>query len=221
MQAKTISQLQPIDKPREKLSNKGAGALKNYELLAIMLGSGTKDKDVLKLSREIAALLDQEFETITLEKLTAIHGLGTAKAAQILSAIELSRRYLIKQQRKITSAEDIYTELLEYRDKKQEYFITITLDGANHIIEKRVVFIGTLNRSLIHPREIFADAVTDRAASIIIAHNHPSGILKPSQEDIAVTKRIQKGAELLGIELLDHVIFTKNGYMSLRDEEMM
>ncbi len=107
------------------------------------------------------------------------------------------------------------------KNKKQEYFMTITLDGANHIIEKRVVFIGTLNRSLIHPREIFADALTDRAASIIIAHNHPSGQLEASVEDLHVTQRIKESGKLLGIELLDHIIFTKDGFLSLADEELL
>ena len=218
---KTISELESFDKPREKLTKKGATALKEYELLAILLGSGTKDKDVLQLSREIIKLFEDDFENISLEKLTTIHGLGLAKASQILSAIELSKRYLIKQNKKITSADDIYTELTEYTNKKQEYFLVFTLDGANHIIEKRVVFIGTLNHSLVHPREVFADALTDRAASIILAHNHPSGELNASSEDILITKRLQESAKLLGIELLDHIIISKNGYLSMRDEELL
>ncbi|MBU0632797.1 DNA repair protein RadC [bacterium] len=218
---KAISELNNFDKPREKLTKKGVQALKDYELLAIVLGSGTKDKDVLKLSREIVKLFEDDFDNINLEKLTSIHGLGVAKASQILSAIELSKRYLIKQNKKITSSQDIYDLLQEYKSKKQEYFITITLDGANHIIEQRVISIGTLNRSLIHPREVFADAITDRAASIIIAHNHPSGILETSDEDILVTKRLQESAKLLGIELLDHLIISKNGYLSMRDLELL
>lgn len=215
---KTINELETIDKPREKLSKKGVKALRDYELLAILLGSGTKDKDVLKLSKEIVKLFEEDFEGITLEKLVAIHGLGVAKAAQILSAIELSKRYIIKQNKTITKPEDIYAELQEYKNKKQEYFIVITLDGANHIIEKRVISIGTLNRSLVHPREVFADALTDRAAAIIISHNHPSGELEASSEDLHVTKRLQEAGKLLGIEVLDHVIFTKDGFLSLADE---
>jgi DNA repair protein RadC len=218
---KKIAEIPKIDKPREKLSIKGVRALKNYELLAVLLGSGTKDKDVLKLSREIIKLFEDDFESISLEKLMAIHGLGVAKASQILSAIELSKRYLIRQNKKITSAKDIYDELQVYKDKKQEYFVTITLDGANHIIEKRVVFIGTLNRSLIHPREIFADALTDRAASIIIAHNHPSGQLEASVEDLHVTQRIKESGKLLGVELLDHIIFTKDDFLSLVDKGLL
>lgn len=218
---KTISELDSIDKPREKLTNKGVASLKDYELLAILLGSGTKDKDVLKLSREIVKLFENDFENISLEKLTSIHGLGIAKASQILSAIELSKRYLIKQNKQISSSQDIYNELQEYKNKKQEYFLTITLDGANHIIQTRVISIGTLNRSLIHPREVFADAITDRAASIIIAHNHPSGILEASQEDILVTSRLKESAKLLGIELLDHIIISKDGFVSMKDMEIL
>jgi len=218
---KTISELNDFDKPREKLTKKGVQSLKDYELLAILLGSGTKDKDVLKLSREIVKLFEDDFETINLDKLTSIHGLGIAKASQILSAIEISKRYLIKQNKKVTSSQDIYDELQEYKTKQQEYFLTITLDGANHIIQTRIISIGTLNRSLVHPREVFADAISDRAASIIIAHNHPSGLLEASQEDIHVTKRLQESAKLLGIELLDHLIISKNGYLSMRDLELL
>ncbi len=218
---KTIDELDNFDKPREKLVKKGVASLKDYELLAIVLGSGTKDKDVLKLSREIIKLFEDDFENLSLEKLTAIHGLGQAKSAQILSAIELSKRHLIKQNKKITNAQDIYHELQEYKAKKQEYFIVITLDGANHIIEKRVVFIGTLNHSLVHPREVFADALTDRAASIILAHNHPSGSLEPSTQDILITKRLNESAKLLGIDILDHIIISKNGYFSMKEEELL
>ena len=218
---KTINELAAIDKPREKLLKKGVFALKDYELLAVLLGSGTKDKDVLKLSREIIKLFEEDFENICIEKLTTIHGLGNTKASQILCAIELSKRYLIKQNIKITQAQDIYTLLQEYKNKQQEYFITITLDGANHLIEKRVISIGTLNQSLVHPREVFTDAIGDRAASIIIAHNHPSGQLKASHEDILITKRLHESAKLLGIELLDHVIFTKDGFLSFKEEGLL
>ncbi len=216
-----MSELHSIDKPREKLAKKGVSALENFELLAVLLGSGTKDKDVLKLSREIIRLFDDGFEKISLEKLVSIHGLGVAKASQILSAVELSKRYLIKQNKKITTALDVYHELQEYKMKKQEYFIVITLDGANHIINNRVVFIGTLNRSLVHPREVFADALTDRAAAIIVAHNHPSGVLEASREDIAITQRLKEASKILGINLLDHIIFTNDGYFSFADEKIL
>jgi DNA repair protein RadC len=115
----------------------------------------------------------------------------------------------------------VHEELKEYSNKKQEYFIAITLDGASHIIEKRIISIGTLNQSLVHPREVFADAVSDRAAGIIIAHNHPSGQLEASHEDKMVTRRLKEAGKLMGIELLDHLIVTKSGYLSFREEGML
>ncbi len=218
---KTITQLSSHDKPREKLIKKGASALKDYELVAILLGTGIKGKDVIKLSKEIVKLFEDDFTTLTLDKLLQVHGLGTAKASQLISAIELSKRYLVKQNKKISNASDVYDELKEYKNKQQEYFLTIYLDGANHICETRVITIGTLNQSLVHPREVFAPAVEHRCASIIVAHNHPSGVLKPSREDMLVTDRLKQSGKLLGIELLDHVVFGKDGYFSMKDEGIL
>ncbi len=215
---KRIEELESFERPREKLKRKGAAALKSEELMAILLGSGVRGKDVRKLAKELIALLERDFNTLSLEKLQQVYGLGDAKASQILAAIELSRRYLIKSNNRILSASDVYRELKEYTTKKQEYFISITLDGASHIIEKRVLFIGTLNQSLVHPREVFADAIADRAAGIIVAHNHPSNTPTPSDADRAITKRLQEVATLIGIEFLDHVILTKDSYYSFNEE---
>lgn len=217
-----LKNLENIDKPREKLEKLGCDALKNYELMAILLGTGVKGKDVISLSKELVKLLEKGFDTLDLEKLLTIHGLGKAKASQILSAVELSKRFLIKNEnQKISSAKDIYEELKAYRYKQQEYFIALYLDGANHLVDKKVITIGTLNQSLVHPREVFSYAVEKRCASIIVAHNHPSGELKPSSEDINVTKRLQYSAKILGIELLDHVIFTKDGFFSFDEENIL
>jgi len=216
-----IRELPSFDKPREKLVAKGVQALKNEELLAVLLGSGVQGKDVRKLSKEIIALMDDGLDRLTLERLCTIHGLGTAKASQILASLELSKRYLIRTNRRITSAADVYRELAKYADRSQEYFLTITLDGASHIIQTRTVFIGTLNQSLVHPREVFADAISDRAAGIIIAHNHPSGTLEPSRADMQITQRLKEVAKLVGIELLDHVILTEEGYYSFSDEGVL
>ena len=218
---KSITQLENIDKPREKLIKKGVKALKNYELLAVLLGSGVKGKDVISLSTEIIKLFEEDFENTNLEKLLNIHGLGISKAWQILSSIELSRRYLIKQNKKITSANDVYEELKEYHNKKQEYFLALYLDGANHLIQTKVITIGILNQSLVHPREVFSYAIEKRCASIIVAHNHPSGILEASSEDINVTKRLKESSQILGIELLDHLIFTESGFISLKEDGIL
>ena len=122
---------------------------------------------------------------------------------------------------RITSANDVYHALAEYSSKNQEHFLLITLDGASKVIEKRVIFIGTLNQSLVHPREIFRPAITDNAVGIIICHNHPSGTLEASRADIQVTDRLKEVAKLVGIELLDHVIISKNGYYSFADEGIL
>ena len=218
---KSIKQLHKHDKPREKLAAKGVQALKNDELLAILLGSGVQGKDVRKLAKEIVSLMDDGFDTLTLKKLCDIHGLGIAKASQILASIELSKRYLIRSNKRITSAKEVYEELKEFSTKKQEHFLSITLDGASHIINTRTVFIGTLNQSMVHPREVFADAIADRAAGIIIAHNHPSGTLEASRADIQITQRLKEVSKLVGIELLDHVILAKNGFYSFTDEGLL
>ena len=218
---KTIKELHKDDKPREKLVKKGVQALKKDELLSVLIGSGIKGKDVRKLSREIVALLDDSFADLSLEKLLKIHGLGVAKASQIIASLELAKRYTSQSNRKITSAKDVYDELKAFSTKQQEYFLVITLDGASHIINTRTVFIGTLNQSLVHPREVFADAIADRSAGIIIAHNHPSGTLSASRADIAVTQRLEEVSKLVGIELLDHVILAKDGFYSFADEGLL
>lgn len=218
---KSIKQLHKDDKPREKLAVKGVQALKNEELLSILLGSGVQGKDVRKLAKEIVSLMDDGFDTLTLKKLCDIHGLGIAKASQILASIELSKRYLIRSNKRITSAKEVYEELKEFSTKNQEHFLSITLDGASHIINTRTVFIGTLNQSMVHPREVFADAIADRAAGIIIAHNHPSGTLEASRADIQITQRLKEVSKLVGIELLDHVILAKDGFYSFSDEGLL
>ena len=217
----SLRDLHKDDKPREKLLNKGVQALKNEELLAILLGSGVQGKDVRKLAKEIVAIMDSDFDKLSLEKLCDIHGLGLAKASQILASIELSKRYLIRSNKRISSAQDVYDELKPFSTKSQEHFLTITLDGASHIINTRTVFIGTLNQSLVHPREVFADAIADRAAGIIIAHNHPSGTLEASRADMEVTRRLKEVSKLVGIELLDHVILSKHGFYSFSDEGLL
>ena len=218
----TINELHHLDKPREKLLKNGLNSLKNYELMAILIGTGVQGKDVIKLSKELIALLDTQFDTLSLEKLLNIHGLGRAKASQILSAIELSKRYLKqKKNTKISSSNDVYDELKPYYNKQQEYFLALYLDGANHLLDTKVISIGTLNQSLVHPREVFAYAVEKRCASIIVAHNHPSGILKPSSEDISITQRLKESGKILGIELLDHIIFTREGFVSLKEEGVL
>ena len=203
-------------RPREKLQARGAAALSDYELLMAIIGSGSAHADVTKIARDVRKILSEKGSNLTYEDLLKIKGLGAAKATQLMASFELWRRQFEVSERPIIDSAEKAVELLgDIRSKKQEYFVCLTLDGANRLIAKRVISIGTLTASLVHPREVFAEAITDRAASIIVAHNHPSGNTEPSQADHDVTERLQRAGELLGIELIDHVVLTSKDYKSI------
>lgn len=207
----------PSDRPREKLARKGPAALTDLELLQALIGSGNAQADVTQIARTILKLLKRDRE-LTQDALEHVKGIGPAKLSELLAGFELARRYLLEPDRPIIDSPASAVEQLDdIRDKKQEYFVCLTLDGANRLIAKRVITIGTLTSSLVHPREVFAPAIEDRAASIIVAHNHPSGNLEASDADIVVTARIKEVGELLGISLLDHVLITKNEFTTLRE----
>jgi DNA repair protein RadC len=206
-----IQSLSPQDRPREKLLARGEASLSDLELLQVIIGSGIKGADVIKLSKDIHALLILHNGKVTLEQLTGIRGISTATASKLVASLELTGRF-VKTGTKVETEDDVLPLLADIRFKKQEHFVVITLDGANRLIDKRVITIGTLNASLVHPREVFADAVADRAAGIVIAHNHPGGSLEPSGPDIVTTKRLRAAGELLGIRLLDHIIVTATGH---------
>jgi len=218
---KRIKNIPEFDRPREKMGEKGASALSNLELLAVLLGSGIKGKDVFEVAKDILKLAQNDFDSMKLEKLKDIEGVGLAKACQIIAAIEFSRRFLINEGVRIKNAEEIVKLTEELRGKKQEYFLTLTLDGASNLIQKRTVFIGTLNQSIVHPREIFADAISDRAAGIVFVHNHPSDNISPSKEDIAITNRLVEVGKIVGIDVIDHIIIGKDGYFSFQAEGML
>lgn len=204
------------DRPREKLAAKGAIALSDYELLMAIIGSGNKYADVTKISRDVRKLVSEKGSQLTYEDLLTVKSLGPAKATQIMAGFELWRRqFEVSERPIIDSSEKAAEQLTDIRDKKQEYFVCLTLDGASRLIAKRIITIGTLTASLVHPREVFAEAITDRAASIIVAHNHPSGNLEASQADRDVTERLREAGELLGIQLLDHIIITKSSHMTI------
>ena len=210
-----MQQIPNQDRPREKLQAKGAAALSDFELLQALIGSGNKQADVGNIAKNTLKLIQEFGADITYKQLQQVTGMGPARITEILAAIELSRRFLIdSEQPIIDSPEKAVEQLADIRDKKQEHFVVMTLDGANRLIAKRIITIGTLTSSLVHPREVFADAITDRAASIIVAHNHPSGSLKPSQSDLDISKRLFKAGELLGIKVVDHIIVTKSEFQA-------
>lgn len=203
-------------RPREKIHNRGVTSLSDYELLMAIIGSGTAQSDVTKIARDALKILKEKGSKLSYDDLLTINSLGPAKATNLIASFELWRRqFEVSDRPIIDSPEKASQQLGDIRDKQQEYFVCITLDGANRLINKRIITIGTLTASLVHPREVFAEAITDRSASILIAHNHPSGNLEPSQADLDVTSRIQEAGEILGIKLTDHLIMTKNSYRSI------
>ena len=218
---KKITEIPKNDKPREKLASKGVKALTSKELLMVILGKGIKGRDVTILATDILKLIEKERENLTFEKLEAIKGVGKARAGQILASFELAKRYLIKPEKKINNTEDVLLLVADIRNKKQEYFITLTLTGASDLIEKRTVFIGTINQSIVHPREIFADAISDRAAGIVFVHNHPMDDPNPSDDDIGITNRLCEVAKIVGIQVVDHIIVSKKDYFSFQAEGLL
>ena len=218
---KRIKTLPQFDRPREKMELKGAKALSNLELLAVLLGSGIKGKGVFEVAKDILNLTKDNFDSINIETLKNIEGVGLAKACQIMAAIEFAKRFLVNEGIKIKNTEDVVNLARELKTKKQEYFLSLTLDGASNLIQKRTVFIGTLNHSVVHPREVFADAISDRAAGIIFVHNHPSADISPSKEDIAITRRLIETGKIVGIEVIDHIIVSRNGHFSFQAEGML
>jgi len=218
---KTIKDMPEHSRPREKLRDMGASTLTDEELVAAILGMGTVGIDVRTIARQVAGLIREHKSELTLDHLLAVPGMGLAKAAQILSAFELARRHLLKDTVKITVAQDILPLVADIVGKQQEYFICISLNGANEVIEKRVVTIGLLDKSPVHPREVFADVIADRAASVIFAHNHPSGELQPSEADRRTHDQLTEAAKILGLRVLDHIIVTKKGYFSFQENGLI
>jgi len=212
------------DRPRERLLRQGAKSLSNQELLAILLRTGTKEESVLVLANRVLSTFERlhQLKHATIEEMVAIKGIGEVKAIQILAAIELGRRLSQKQnddKYTVRSPQDAAAYLMpDMTSLSQEHFVVLFLDVKNQIIHKKTIFIGGLNASIVHPREIFREAVKRSAASIICAHNHPSGVPTPSPEDIEVTKRIQEAGFIIGIELLDHIIIGDHQFTSLKEK---
>lgn len=203
-------------RPREKLQRRGVGSLSDYELIMAIVGSGNAAADVTQISREVLRVIKQRGSDLKYDDLIEIKALGPAKAAQLMASYELwRRRFEVPDRPIIGSITDVVAQLADIRTKKQEHFVSLSLDGANRLIQRRIVSVGTLNASLVHPREVFADIITDRAAGIIVAHNHPSGTIEPSPEDIETTKRLRDVAKLLGIGFYDHLIVTADDYRSI------
>lgn len=221
----TIHDLPYIERPREKMIQYGPSKLTERELLAVILRTGRKGENVLALANKIFKKTKMDdFPNLTFNELENISGVGSVKACEILACIELGRR--IFQDKKISisqvlSPDDVFDKLKDIRDSKKEHFIIFFLDARNQEIKREIISVGTINANLVHPREVFEPAVKHLAVQIIVAHNHPSGNLEPSEEDIKITKRLSDAGKILGIEVIDHIIVTRGSFWSFRERKLV
>jgi DNA repair protein RadC len=212
------------ERPRERFIQNGPASLSNHELIAILLRTGTKDESVLQLSNRLLTNFEglRLLKDATLEEMTEIKGIGQAKAIQILAAVEIGRRITnlnYTDRYVIRSPEDGANYVMnDMRFLSQEHFVCLYLNTKNQVIHKQTIFIGSLNASIVHPREVFREALKRSAASIICLHNHPSGDPAPSREDIEVTKRLVECGKMIGIDVLDHLIIGENKFVSLKEK---
>ncbi|MCB0311290.1 MAG: DNA repair protein RadC [Bdellovibrionales bacterium] len=216
-----IKNLTPSKRPRERLAANGASSLSDRELLAILIGKGTRQNGVIKLAEIVLDIFDSKNGSLRLEDLLTVPGIGRAKAATLIAAVEFARRRIRPAGTVIRQASDLMPLIQHLADRKQEHFTCTSLNGAHEVIATRIVTIGLVNATQVHPREVFSDAITDRAVAIIVAHNHPSGVLTPSNADIETTKKLKETGEILGIRLLDHVIFSTRGFISLQEQGLL
>ena len=225
MKLKTIPQ---IERPREKLCHFGVTTLTNSELMAIVLQSGSREESAIGLGQNIINMFDhgiQGLNDVTVEELTAVKGVGIAKACQITAAVELGRR-VSKCKKNILGKINSPKTVVEFfqeelRHLNKEKFIVVFLNTKNLITSYEVVSVGSLSASIVHPREVFNRAIKKSAASIILIHNHPSGNPSPSREDEAITKRLCNVGEVVGIKILDHIIISEDGYFSFKEMDIL
>lgn len=224
----TIKELPVDERPREKLLRFGSGFLSNGELLAILIGTGTKDRSALSLANSILSMEKEGISHLTdctAEELCLIEGIGIAKSCKVIAAIELGKRIAgRKGEKKYVAGSpgevaDLYME--EMRHLKKEYFKVLLLNTKNEILSAENTSIGNLNSSIVHPREVFRSAVKKGAAAVIVMHNHPSGNPMPSQNDLDITRRLKEAGDLIGIPLLDHLIIGDGIFISLKEKMLM
>jgi len=217
-----IKELPKTERPRERLVQQGPRALSNAELLAIIISTGNKNENALEVSQRILQKYHlHKLSRIDISSLKKIKGIGMSKAAQITACFELSRRLAGEKdgKLKIRTTKDIAKMLIpELSGLKKEHFIGVYLDSHNKIIKKETIFIGSLTATVIHPREVFLPAILESAAKVVLAHNHPSGNHKPSEEDIIITQRLVDAGRTLGIEFVDHLIIGNKKYTAVIEQ---
>jgi DNA repair protein RadC len=202
------------ERPREKLLREGPEALSDRELLAILLTTGTRGKNVSELAEELLGILDRPEGVPPAKELASLAGMGIHKACLVAAMLELGRRRWGSRDVIVRLPEDAFALVRHYGDRRQERFVCISLNGAHEALAVRVVTLGLVNRTIVHPREVFADPLKDRASAVVVAHNHPTGKLAPSGQDDNITYQLKGAADILGIRFLDHLIFDETGFYS-------
>ena len=223
----TIHDLPASERPRERLQKFGAEALSAQEILAVILGRGISGESVMVTAQRLLSQFGslKGIAGASLEELAGVRGIGLAKAAQIRAVFELTSRieeYHDSEKREVVKTpEDVVAQVRSrLKSKKKEYFLALLLDTRNQLIRVAEVSVGSLDSSIVHPREVFKEAISASAASVIFAHNHPSGDPEASEDDISLTKRLAEAGEIMGIDVLDHVIIGDRNYLSLKREGM-
>ncbi|MFH1048168.1 MAG: DNA repair protein RadC [Patescibacteria group bacterium] len=212
-----IKDIPKIDRPREKFLKKGADALSKSDLLAILLGSGIKGKNVRQLSENIIKKFGKNFLNITVDDLLEISGIGQAKALQIVSAISLVKRFCADEKSNeiiVKNFQDVLSLAYDLRNKKKEHLACLYLNARNSLLKKEIISVGLLDKALLHPREIFYPATELNAASVILIHNHPSGDSSPSEKDKQIVEKITQAGEIMGIPVIDFIIVSENNHYS-------
>jgi DNA repair protein RadC len=218
------------ERPREKMRRQGCASLSDAELLALIIRTGdtTSRKSAIDLGRELISHFSsnlRELGSADISEITAIKGMGIAKAAGVKAAFTLAARFQARKLENLdrfTSPRQVFDYFHhEFRDCRKEYFLVLLLDGKNRIIRRVQVSEGSLNQSIVHPREVFSPAVKESAAAMILVHNHPTGDPAPSQEDIAITRRLKEAGEIMGIRVLDHIIVGDGEYLSFVERGLM
>lgn len=223
----TVRDLPRQERPRERLQKFGPEALSAQELLALVIGRGIPKKSVMSIAQELLVRFGnvRAISHATIEELSQIKGIGLAKAAQLKACFELGKREELEPELKNFNIKDPESVVKAIRasikDKAKEHFKLILLNPRNKIIGISTISIGTLNASLVHPREVFKDAIMHSAASVVLAHNHPSGDPEPSEDDLTITKRLIEAGKILGIEVMDHIIIAKNGFFSFKEKGLV
>ena len=218
----TVHDMPKQERPRERLQRLGSDALSSQELLALIIGRGISKRSVLDIAHELMRRFGSihGMSEATIEELSAVKGIGIAKAAQIKAAFELAKRQDLEQDIPPFTVNNPQTLVKAIRatiqDKAKEHFKLVLLNTRNKVTGIVSISVGTLNASLVHPREVFKEAIHGSAASVILVHNHPSNDLEPSEEDIKLTRRMVEAGKIMGIEVLDHIIITRNNFLSLK-----